>query len=314
MRSKHVLVITGPTAAGKTALGVELALAHGGEIVSADSMQLYAHMDIGTATPTAEEMRGIPHHMLSVVSPLEAYSVSRYVEDAAHCVDDILSRGKLPIIVGGTGLYIDALIAVRDFAPMQSETLRAELNAKYAALGGEEMLREMAQFDAPNAQKLNANDKKRILRAFEVYELTGKPQSQHDAETQAVPPRYDAVRIALDFEERDTLYTRIDARVDMMMAAGLLSELCTLLEMGVTDEHTALQAIGYRELLQMIRGEFPLDEAIALIKQHSRQYAKRQLTWLRNREDTRRISWLDAPDLARGVADSTDFLREARYS
>lgn len=313
MSTERVLVITGPTATGKTALGVELALAHNGEVVSGDSMQLYEYMDIGTATPTTDEMRGVPHHMLSVVSPLEAYSVSRYVEDATRCVDDILARGRLPIIVGGTGLYIDALIAGRDFAPMQNEALRAELNAKYDALGGEEMLREMAQFDAPNAQKLNANDKKRVVRAFEVFALSGKPQSQFDAETQAVPPRYDALRIALDFEERDTLYARIDARVNMMMAAGLLDELCTLLEMGVTREHTSMQAIGYHELLQMIAGELPLDEAIAMIKQHSRQYAKRQLTWLRKTQ-LHTIAWGDAPDLARGVADSTKFLREARYS
>jgi tRNA dimethylallyltransferase len=306
-------VITGPTASGKTALGVALARELNGEVVSADSMQIYKHLDIGTAKPTAAEMGGIPHHMIDVVSPFDDYSVSRYVDDATVCADDIISRGKLPIIVGGTGLYIESLIAGRIFAPTENESVRAELNDKYDRIGGGQMLAELAKFDPVSAEKLHMNDKKRVVRAFEVYELTGKTQSEHDAETKAIPPHYDALRIALDYADRTRLYARIGERVDEMVDTGFLGEAKDLLKMGVTRNHTSMQAIGYREMMDAALGEMWFSDAVDSVKQRSRQYAKRQLTWLRRREDIRWISWDEKPSTALGLALSTEFLREAGY-
>ena len=220
-----LVVITGPTASGKTALGVALAQRLGGEVVSADSMQIYRGMDIGTAKPTPEEMQGVPHHMIDIADPTENYSVSRYAKEAAACVDDILSRAKLPIVVGGTGLYIDSLIAGRTFADGTADTaLRQELSERYDEIGGEGLLGELRKFDPERAAKLHPADKKRIVRAMEVYILTGRTITQHDAETRAVPPRYDAAKIALDFAVRQDLYDRIDRRVDIMVQQGLFDE------------------------------------------------------------------------------------------
>ena len=311
MSRGKILVLTGPTATGKTALGVALAETLGGEVVSADSMQLYKLLNIGTAKPTAEEMHNIPHHMVDIVSPFESYSVSRYVEEATAHVDGILARSKLPIIVGGTGLYIDNLIAGRTFAPVESDTIRAELSSKYDLIGGENMLAQLASFDAISAKRLHSNDKTRIIRAFEIYELTGQTKTQYDAETQAIPPRYDSVRIALEFSERERLYERINARVDTMMRAGLLAETQMLLDLGLTRAHTAMQAIGYRELTDAISGDITLAGAIDAIKLNSRRYAKRQLTWLRRHADVRWISRDKMPDIDHCVAVSTGFLREA---
>ena len=196
--ASRLVVLSGPTASGKTALGVLLAETLGGEVVSADSMQIYRRMDIGTAKPTAEETRGIAHYMIDVAEPEEDYSVARYVEEAAACVEDILARGKLPILVGGTGLYIDSLLSGRTFAGGAVDpALRQELNERYDEIGAEGLLGELRKVDPERAEKLHPADKKRIVRALEVYILTGKTITQHDRETQAVPPRYDAVRLAL---------------------------------------------------------------------------------------------------------------------
>ena len=220
-----LVVITGPTASGKTALGVALAQRLGGEVVSADSMQIYRGMDIGTAKPTPEEMQGVPHHMIDIADPTENYSVSRYAKEAAACVDDILARGKLPIVVGGTGLYIDSLIAGRTFADGTADTaLRQELSERYDEIGGEGLLGELRKVDPERAAKLHPADKKRIVRAMEVYILTGRTITQHDAETRTVPPRYDAAKIALDFADRQDLYDRIDRRVELMVRQGLFGE------------------------------------------------------------------------------------------
>ena len=301
----QVVVITGPTATGKTALGVELALALGGEVVSADSMQLYRRMDIGTAKPTAEEMRGVPHHMLDVADPAEDFSVSRYVEMASACVEDILARGRLPILVGGTGLYIDSLLSGRDFAQRGDGALRARLNEEYDRLGGGEMLRRLSAVDPERAAKLPPGDKRRIVRALEIYELTGVTATEHDAATRALPPRYTSVRIALSFRDREDLYRRIDHRVDQMMERGLLREVEALLETGVPDDCTAMQAIGYKELAGALRGQCSVEEAVAEIKQGSRRYAKRQLTWLRRDATLTWILWEREPELAEGVRLST---------
>lgn len=307
-KAPKVAVITGPTATGKTALGVLLAKELNGEIVSADSMQVYRRMDIGTAKVTSDEMQGIPHHMIDVAEPNESYNVARYVKEADACVQDILSRGKLPIIVGGTGLYIDSLVAGRDFDDFSSDkTLRLELDARYEAQGGEKMLEELSAFDPERARKLFPSDKNRILRALEVYYVTGRTITEHDEETQKVPKRYDAAVIALSFENRADLYRRIDTRVDLMEQAGLFDEVRAILESGVPEKCTAMQAIGYKEAAMAIRGEISKDEAIEIIKRESRRYAKRQLTWLRRKEDLAWLLWKSSPDFEHGRQVSTKF-------
>ncbi len=304
-----LVVITGPTASGKTALGVMLAQRLGGEVVSADSMQIYRGMDIGTAKPTPEEMQGVPHHMIDIADPTENYSVSRYAAEASACVDDILARGKLPIVVGGTGLYIDSLIAGRTFADGTADTaLRQELSERYDEIGGDGLLGELRKFDPERAAKLHPADKKRIVRAMEVYILTGKTITQHDAETRAVPPRYDAAKIALTFADRQDLYDRIDRRVDIMMQQGLLDEVRALLAAGIPADCTAMQAIGYKEAVSAVRGEATAQEAADAIRLASRQYAKRQLTWLRR---DAQLFWLrheKTPDMDLACRRSTQFL------
>ena len=304
-----LVVITGPTASGKTALGVMLAQRLGGEVVSADSMQIYRGMDIGTAKPTPEEMQGVPHHMIDIADPTENYSVSRYAVEATACVDDILARGKLPIVVGGTGLYIDSLIAGRTFADGTADTaLRQELNERYDEIGGEGLLGELRKFDPERAAKLHPADKKRIVRAMEVYILTGKTITQHDAETRAVPPRYDAAKIALTFADRQDLYARTDRRADAMMQQGLLGEVRALLAAGIPADCTAMQAIGYKEAVAAVRGEATAREAADAIRLASRQYAKRQLTWLRR---DAQLFWLrheKTPDMDLACRRSTQFL------
>ena len=304
-----VLVITGPTASGKTRLSIQLAEMYGGEIVSADSMQIYKLMDIGTAKPTVQEMRGIPHHMIDTVSPFENYSVSRYVEDASKAVDDILRRGKLPIIVGGTGLYIDSLLSGLDFMPDSAGTgMREKFSVMYESVGGEEMLKKLAVFDPESAEKLHPNDKKRIVRAFEVYELTGKTISRHNQDSKSAPPRYDALKIALSYKHRDDLYDAINNRVDIMMETGLKSEVEKLVSLGLDKSYTSMQAIGYKEILCSISGDMPLEEAVNIIKTESRRYAKRQLSWLRRHSDIHWILWDNPPDFDSAILDSTSFL------
>ena len=295
-----VVCIVGPTGCGKTGLGVALAERLGGEVVSCDSMQLYRGMVIGTAAPTEAETRGVPHHMVGVIDPREDYSVARYAADAAECVDGILARGKLPILVGGTGLYIDSLIAGRTFADGTADTaLRQELSERYDEIGGEGLLGELRKVDPERAAKRHPADKKRIVRAMEVYILTGRTITQHDAETCAVPPRYDAAKIALDFAVRQDLYDRIDRRVDIMVQQGLFDEVRALLAAGVPADCTAMQAIGYKEAVAAVQGKAAPQDAVAAIQLASRRYAKRQLTWLRHEK---------TPDMDRACRLSTQFL------
>lgn len=280
--AEKILVVTGPTATGKTALSVELAKKLGGEIVSADSMQIYRGMDIGTAKVTKAEMQNIPHHMIDIADPSEDYSVSRYVEEADAAVRGILSRGRLPIVAGGTNLYIDSLIAGLDFAEKAEDAaLRESLNKQYDDIGGEAMLEHLRGFDPERAAKLHPADKRRIVRAVEIYILTGETITRHDEETKKRPKRYDAVKIALTFADRAMLYDRINARVDKMVSDGLFDEVKGLLDSGLSPACTSMQAIGYKEPAAYFRGEMSKDEAIELIKLSSRRYAKRQLTWLR---------------------------------
>jgi len=301
MTDQRVIVVTGPTATGKSALGVLMAKAIGGEIVSADSMQVYKHLDIGAAKPSVEDRQGIPHHMIDVATPFDYYSAARYVREAALCIDDILSRGKQSLLVGGTGHYINSLLSGGGFLARGSKELRADLEARYEQIGGDSMLRELGEFDRESAAKLHANDKKRIIRAFEAFHTTGKPISQHDSETKTQPPRYDALKFALTFSDRETLYARIDRRVDAMLSEGLENEVRALIDMGVPLDSTAMQAIGYKEVAEAILGRSTLFDAIDKVKMESRRYAKRQLTWLRRDDSVKWITWEEEPDLKQGV-------------
>ena len=304
MPSKKILVIVGPTASGKTRMAVELAKAHNGEVVSADSMQIYRRMDIGTAKPTAEEMDGVPHHMIDVADPEEDFSVARYVELASACVDDILSRGKLPIVAGGTGLYVDSLLSGRTFAAFSPESsLRRELEAELAERGGEAMLAELSRVDPEAAARLHPNDHKRIVRALEVYRSTGRTISEHNRETRALPPRYEALTIGLNFQDRADLWARIDARVDQMAAAGLEREVRELLSSGLSPRCTAMQAIGYKEFVAAVEGDMTWREG-------SRQYAKRQLTWFRRNPKVHWLLWEKNPNFGNARQRSTELLEE----
>lgn len=306
-----ILVICGPTASGKTALAVELALRHHGEVVSADSMQIYRRMDIGTAKPTQAEMRGVPHHMLDVADPEEDFSVARYVDMAARCVDDILSRGRLPILAGGTGLYIDSLLSGRTFAPFQPDSpLRGQLEEQLRREGGAAMLARLAQVDPDSAVRLHPNDEKRIVRALEVYQSTGKTITQHNLETQAIPPRYDALTLALAFERREDMWSRIDRRVDQMMDQGLVAEVQGLLDSGVPAKCTAMQAIGYKEMAAALLSGGDVRAAAEEIQLRSRQYAKRQLTWFKRNKAARWLLWGREPDFAAALQTSTEYMEE----
>ncbi len=276
-----IITIAGPTASGKTALSIQLAKEIGGEIVSCDSMQVYKDMDIGTAKPTLEEQEGIPHHMLSVAEPWEDFSVSRYCAMADPIVEDILRRGKSPIIVGGTGLYMDALIRGNAFAPCPSTGRREELEALAASQGIEAVIEKLQKVDPESAARLHPSDQKRIIRAMEVYLETGMTITEHNRKTQEIPPKYQPIRFALTDRQRQTLYDRIDRRVDAMLEAGLMEEIQGLLARGIPEKCTAMQAIGYKEFVAALHGECSMEEAAQQVKQSSRRYAKRQLTWFR---------------------------------
>lgn len=299
-----IICVVGPTASGKTGLAVELARRLNGEVLSCDSMQLYRHMDIGTASPTKEEMQGVPHHMIDVVDPAEDFSVGRYVEMADPILRDILARGKTVVICGGTGLYVDSLLSGRTFAPYPSTGRREELEKMADEQGIDAVLSYLRTFDPESADRLHPGDRRRIIRAAEVYLETGKTITEHNAETQKIPPKYTAAWIGLDFADRADLYRRIDRRVEIMMEDGLLGEIQSLLAEGVPTGATSLQAIGYKEPMAALRGEMTMDEAVARIQQESRRYAKRQLTWFRR---NRAIHWIVQP----AVPSASDNLRDA---
>lgn len=292
MQNKRIICIVGPTASGKTALSIALAKKLGGEIISGDSMQIYKGMDIGTAKPAEEEKEGIAHHMLSIAEPSENYSAARYVKDASACADDIISRGKLPIVVGGTGLYIDSLVKGTEFAEFcEDESLRRELWNIYEEKGADFLHDMLKKADEKRAGEIHKNNVKRVIRALEVYECSGKTISSHDEETKKRPPRYDATYIGLRFEDREKLYSRINLRVDEMFRRGLADEVESLLQSGVSPSATSMQAIGYKELVAYFEGKISLFEAAEEIKKASRRYAKRQMTWF-GRND--KINWISA--------------------
>ena len=281
----NLICIAGPTASGKTSLSIALAKELDAEIVSCDSMQVYRRMDIGTAKPSPEEREGIPHHMLDVAEPSEDFSVSRYCEMATPIVDSILAKGKTCIIVGGTGLYMDSLIRGNDFAPFPSTGMREKLEAQPI----EEVFSQLQAVDPEAAARLHLSDKKRIIRAMEVYLETGETITAHNQRTQAIPPRYNPLWFALEDENRQDLYDRIDRRVEVMLEMGLVQEIRDLLDSGIPASCTAMQAIGYKEFLAAMEGKMSVSEAASQVQQASRHYAKRQLTWFRRNPN---IHWL----------------------
>ncbi len=297
----NIICIAGPTASGKTALAVELAKELNGEVVSCDSMQIYRRMNIGTAKPTPEEMQGIVHHMLDVAEPEEDFSVSRYCEMASPIVDDIIAQGKTAIIAGGTGLYMDALIKGNDFAPCPATGRREELEEKADREGMEVLMDWLREIDPEAAARLHLSDRKRIIRALEVYLETGETITAHNIKTQQIPPKYSPLWLGLDFAERSELYRRIDLRVDLMLEMGLIDEIKALLAEGVPANCTAMQAIGYKEFVSALDGNGTIEEAAALVQQSSRRYAKRQLTWFRRNKS---MNWL--------IRDREEILEKAR--
>ena len=291
-----VYAIVGPTASGKSALALELAQRHGGEIVSCDSMQLYRRMDIGTAKPTAEERRLVPHHMIDVVEPHTSFSCADYVEMADRAIREIHGRGKLPIICGGTGLYLDSLLRGENFQPdLTDDALRAELLEFARKRGNEALHAELARIDPESAEAIHQNNVKRVARAIEIYRLSGMTKTELDKNSRLGEQRFDIRCAGLFYSNREALYRRIEKRVDMMMDEGLEAETRALLAEGVFKENaTAAQAIGYKELIGFIEGRETLAEAVEALKAATRRYAKRQITWFSGKQYVNRIDVCDA--------------------
>ena len=284
MKKTKVIAVVGPTASGKTSLAVEIAKAVGGEIISADSMQIYKGMFIATAQPSEEEKQGIPHHLISIIDPSETYSVAQFVSDAKKCIDDIVSRGNVPVIAGGTGLYIDSLLYGIDFGfvPDNSE-MRDKLKDRLEKEGAGKLLEELRQIDPETAQTLHVNNAGRILRALEVYYLTGETISEQKRKSREKSSDYDSLYIYIEYADRQKLYDRIEKRVDIMVDTGLLEEAEKFISLG--EETTAKQAIGYKELKPYFSGAYTLGEALDNLKKETRHYAKRQMTWFRRNEN-----------------------------
>ncbi len=295
MEKIPVIAVIGPTASGKTDLAVQIALRYNGEVVSADSMQIYKGMDIATAKPTAEEMRGVPHHLIDFVDPCEKYSVARYIADAKKVIADIHSRGKLPIVCGGTGLYVDSLLnnVIFEEEP-DNAAIREQLTERLHTEGAERLLAELEQIDPESAKNLHPNNAGRIIRALEVFYLTGETATQRRARSISQPSNYNVLYLAISFLDREFLYERINKRVDVMLQLGLVEEARMFLSNKNAD--TAAQAIGYKELSGWLQGNISREDAIENLKRETRRYAKRQITWFkrnnnihyieRNRTDT----------------------------
>ncbi len=287
---KPLLAIVGPTATGKTAVGVQLALKLKGEVVSADSMLVYQGMDIGTAKPTKDEMQGVPHHMIDIVKPDEDYSVARYQKEAEQVIASLHQKNKLPILVGGTGLYIRAVIDEYDFAaPGEDGELRKTLYQQAQLKGNEWLHSKLAEVDPPAAEKIHPNNVRRVIRALEVYKLTGRRISSMQRASYRTNAKYQLAIFGLTMQ-RNLLYRRIEQRVDQMIAAGLVEEVKSLLDKGIKRSMTAMQGLGYKEIAAYLAGEISLEEAIELIKRDTRRFAKRQITWFKRDP---RIHWLD---------------------
>ena len=290
-----LLIIAGPTATGKSASAVELALRMGGEVISADSMQVYRGMDIGSAKVTGEEMRGVPHHLIDCVDPDETWNVVRFKEQASLAVRDIADRGKLPIVCGGTGFYIQALLYDIDFTQMEENApLRKRLSDMAAEKGPEAVHALLAQRDPASAAAIHPGNVKRVIRALEFIEESGRSIAAHNAEQREKQSAYHSVFFVLTMD-RAKLYERIDRRVDIMMQQGLLEEVTRLKDMGIARDSTAMQGIGYKQIYGFLEGEYDLEEAVRLIKRDTRHFAKRQLTWFRREKE---VLWVDTDRFA----------------
>lgn len=279
-----LIAVAGPTASGKTKCAVYVAEFMNGEVISCDSMQIYRRMDIGTAKPTVDEMRGIPHHMIDIVEPYDNFSCADYTVTAKRCIDDIRSRGKIPVLCGGTGLYLDSLLTDNRFAEHPSDS---EIRTELARFSPDELYTQLQTIDPDSASLIHKNNVKRVIRALEIYRLTGKTKTQWDIESRISDNEYNAAVIGLDYRNRNTLYDRINFRVDLMIQSGLVDEVKSL-DINKFSESTAGQAIGYKEVIGYLKNEYSHDEMIEKIKLNTRRYAKRQLTWFRRNEN---INW-----------------------
>lgn len=287
---ENLMVIVGPTAVGKTAISIKLAKILNGEIISADSMQIYKYMDIGTAKVTPEEMEGIPHYLIDVVYPDEEFTVADYKELAEKIISDINKKGKIPIVVGGTGLYVNSLVYDLNFTKVPpNEKIRKRLNELADKFGNEYIHNMLEKIDKESSKRIHVSDRKRIIRAIEIYEVTGIPMSEQNRDFRKQNDRYNLAMIGFNMD-RDKLYERINMRVDKMIENGLIAEVANLLKMGYTKDLTSMQGIGYKEIIKYLEGELTLEESIELIKKGSRNYAKRQLTWFRRDS---RIKWFN---------------------
>lgn len=276
-----LIVVAGPTASGKTGLATQIAQYTDGEIVSADSMQIYKYMDIGSAKPTKEERAQAVHHMIDFLEPNESYSVADYTKDAHEVIADIVSRGRMPIMCGGTGLYINSVVNDVTFGEVETDyELRENLRKEAEERGGEHLIEMLREFDPISAERLHPNNLKRVIRAIEFYKLTGIPISEHQEETKKHKSRYNPLMMCIEWD-REELYDRINRRVDIMVADGLIDEVKRLKEMGYTKDLNSMQGIGYKEVMDYLDGRYGLEETIEIIKQSSRRYAKRQMTWFR---------------------------------
>ena len=290
MKEKNVVILTGPTAVGKTALSIALAKALDTGIISADSMQVYKHMDIGSAKIQPQEMQGVPHALVDVYEPDEEFHVVQFQHDAKNAMEQLWEKGKLPLVVGGTGFYIQALLYDIDFTQEDADRALRERYEKLATEQGPEALHELLRkVDPQSAEDIHANNVKRVIRALEFYEKTGAPISEHNATERAKRSPYGFAYFVLT-DRRERLYERIDARVDAMMEQGLLDEVKKLKSMGYTRDMVSMQGLGYKELLACLDGECTLEEAVYIIKRDTRHFAKRQLTWFRRERD---VIWVD---------------------
>lgn len=304
-----LIATVGPTASGKTSLSIDLALELNGEIVSCDSMQIYKGMHIASAAPDAEEKKGIPHHLIEFLEPTETFSVADYVQLGHQKINEVISRGKQPILVGGTGLYFNSLVDNLSFVEEKvDEDLRLSLEAEFDKIGGEEMLKKLEEFDSDIAKTLHPNNKKRIIRAFEIYKTTGKTMSQQQKESRSVPSPYKPYFIGLAFKDRQLLYDRIEKRVDIMLQKGILEEARKAYNMG--GNKTAVQAIGHKEFSPFFEGKESLEEAVLKLKTETRHYAKRQLTWF-NKDQ--RINWIYLDETENPKEEAIKILERSGY-
>lgn len=306
MKNKeNLFILIGPTAIGKTELSINLAKKMNGEIISADSMQIYKYMNIGSAKITKEEMEGVPHHLIDNISPDEDFTVANYKNHTKTLINDINKKGKLPIIAGGTGLYVNSIVYDLQFTEVPpNDDIRDELEY----LSNEHLHKELEMVDKISADRLSPNDRKRLIRALEIYKSTGKTMSEYNKDFRTENKDYNLVMIGLNMD-RAELYNRINLRVDIMVGAGLIEEVKGLLEMGYDKSLVSMQGIGYKEIIMYLEGRLSIDESISLIKQKTRNYAKRQLTWFRRDS---RVQWMNIDSYSSNEALSNDIIEYTR--